>query len=326
MRSSVIMQKELLPLMIPAYSPVQSAQCAYRKSPSIEVDETPPQVPPKSPRTESRASPRPKQIAHSASSSTSTLHSMSSSATSVSSVSGKASPQNPHHPYRAGSPVPQRSGPIHGEGQSPGLSVRSLDRFGRYTPPCSPLGRPRPVGTSMRQDRAGSRTPPLVRSSSSDPETLTESEQYSTLGWTANPNRMGSSGRERKREEAVKEEIVVGQVTSGKLIWHQRGASEASILDPYRSTTRGDSFLVRKLSKAALRGPSLSEDRSWLPTGFPVKQVSGKLLDSDLKLLKEQADERIKGFEVLSVQDVSNLSKVSSCSGGSETSMTGPRS
>lgn len=323
------MQKELMPLIIPSGSSGRSALCAYRASPPNRLDGMPPQVPPKSPRTESRASPRPKQVAHSASSSTSTIHSVNSSATSVSSMSGKASPQLSHHVYRTASPAYQRDGLNKGEGQSSGVPRKNPDRSGAHTP----LGEPSLLAqphishiVGAYQDRIGRQTPPLVESSSVHREISNNPEKTGPLGLRTNPDQSGSSSRERKPEDRVKEIVRVGHVACAKPLWHHRGASEASVLNRGRPMTRGDTPLVQKLNKTALRGPPLREAKSALPTGFRVNEVSSKFLDSDLKVLKQQADERITTFEVLSIKDVSNLSKVISCSGNLRTLLNQIRS
>ena len=121
-----------------------------------------------------------------------------------------------------------------------------------------------------------------------------------------------------KREEPIKEtKIILGQVASGKPLWHQRGNSEASALNRVRSTTKTDIPVVQKLNRTALKGPKLSEEKTVLPTGFKVQGISGKLRDSELKELKKQADEQVMNFEVLSMKDVSDLSKVGWQLGGS---------
>ena len=126
-----------------------------------------------------------------------------------------------------------------------------------------------------------------------------------------------------KREEPIKEnKITLSHVASGKPLWHQRGNSEASALNRVRSTTKADIPAVQQFNRKALKGPTLSEEKTVLPTGFRLKEVSGKLRDSDLKELKKQADEQVMTFEVLSVKDVSNLSKVSGRSGGSCAKLT----
>lgn len=90
--------------------------------------------------------------------------------------------------------------------------------------------------------------------------------------------------------------------------WHQRVNSEASVIDRGRPLGRGDTSLMQKLSKPILRTPSLDEVE--IPTGFRAKEASSIVPRDELKLLKRQADEKVENFEVLSIKDVSNLSKV----------------
>lgn len=199
-----------------------------------------------------------------------------------------------------------------------GASLKYQDRFGKRTPPRAES--PHTItGTFVYQDGTGRQTPPLVRSLSSDPELVRSNEHRVTLASRPNLDRAGSSWMDLKREEPVKENIItLGQVASGKPLWHQRGNSEASALNRVRSTTKADIAAVQKVNRTALKGPTLSEEKTVLPTGFKLKGISGKLRDSDLEELKKQADEQVMTFEVLSVKDVSNLSKVSWPLGDSE--------
>ena len=309
-----MMQKELMPLIIPSVSPARNAVRECRTAIPDREDEKPPEVPPKSPRTESRASPRPKQAAHSASSSTSTLHSLSSCATSVSSVSGKSSPQPFHKLHRAESPVPLRSALHNGDGQNSGLSPENPDRPGRSTPPRaeSPLVSPnssQTTGASVQEDSIGWHTPVVVQRSTRDQEVVATRNHNPAIALKGHRDRVGSPWTQ-KREELVNENVSLGNVVTGKPLWHQRAGSEASVLNRGRTVTREATPVARKLNRAALKGPSLSEEKTSLPAGFKITELSGKMLDSDLKGLKEQAAEQVKNFEVLSIQDVSNLSKV----------------
>ncbi|KAL9030718.1 MAG: hypothetical protein Q9196_001190 [Gyalolechia fulgens] len=94
-RSPLLTAKALAPLIIPPISPKDQKPVQFMSSESSERRlALPPRVPPKSPRTESKASPRPENNQHSAHSrSVSTSHSATSSATSLSNLSGRASPR-----------------------------------------------------------------------------------------------------------------------------------------------------------------------------------------------------------------------------------------
>ncbi|KAL8841647.1 MAG: hypothetical protein Q9170_000861 [Blastenia crenularia] len=109
-RASVLMARELAPLIIPMVSPKDQ-----RPDHSVLLDHgrggvaLPPRVPPKSPRTESRASPRAGRAQHSSHSSISTSHSAASSASSLSNPSGRASPRLLSGPRRTDSHVSRAS-------------------------------------------------------------------------------------------------------------------------------------------------------------------------------------------------------------------------
>ncbi|KAL8639345.1 MAG: hypothetical protein Q9228_003610 [Teloschistes exilis] len=104
-RSSSLMARELTPLIIP--SPSSKAEKHHEAEILCfrnEVLALPPRVPPKSPRTESRASPRTGGPQHSAHSSVSTECSIASSSNSATNIFGRASPQPFNGQGRTGSP------------------------------------------------------------------------------------------------------------------------------------------------------------------------------------------------------------------------------
>ena len=97
--------------------------------------------------------------------------------------------------------------------------------------------------------------------------------------------------------------------------YHQRGASEAS------AATRGR--LIRKEglasashSKTTVRSPSCVRRYHDLPTGFKALEAPRQVADSELRSLRQQADEQVTNFEVLQARDVTLLSKVSPSSPG----------
>ena len=120
--SSMMLLKELKPLSIPSKNSSQVQKISSRQATPIEPeDHLPPEVPPKSPRTESRASPRVQLIAHSASSSVSTLHSNAS--TSQLTVSSMSSTQTDCRPetYKSPSQTPLT--------KSPGTPFSKFNRY-----------------------------------------------------------------------------------------------------------------------------------------------------------------------------------------------------
>ena len=72
---------------------------------------------------------------------------------------------------------------------------------------------------------------------------------------------------------------------------------------------RGETTLLQTLGKPAFWGPPLGEEAE-LPTGFRVRAIAGQMSDSQMKTLKQEADDRLDAFEVLSLRHVSDLSKV----------------
>jgi len=80
---------ELTPLVIPPSTHLQEIIDIRTTFNPENVDDAPPQVPPKSPRTESRASPRSRKLPHSASSSTSTTNSVTSPSSALARAAGR---------------------------------------------------------------------------------------------------------------------------------------------------------------------------------------------------------------------------------------------
>lgn len=60
-----------------------------------------------------------------------------------------------------------------------------------------------------------------------------------------------------------------------------------------------------------LRSLFYKEEDVEIPTGFNAREASDNVSKAELKILKQQADMRVENFEVLSLKDESDLSKVS---------------
>ena len=86
-------------------------------------------------------------------------------------------------------------------------------------------------------------------------------------------------------------------------------ASESSVIDRGRPTKRGDTSLLMSLARPLLKIPLSGEETDELPTGLKIQEASNRLPQADLKILVEQAEEHAATFAVLSVKDVSSLSK-----------------
>lgn len=101
-------------------------------------------------------------------------------------------------------------------------------------------------------------------------------------------------------DEAPESKEEEGVVDS--LQWHaQRRILEPSVIDNGRPIQRGDTSLMRS---------SLSSKETAIPTRTKVREASDNLPSTDLTILRQLANERVEGFEVLSMEDLSNLSKV----------------
>lgn len=265
---------------------------AYTLNPSGEQDDKPPQVPPKSPRTgcgaspkvppksprtEKRAFPRPRRKPlHSATSSVSTACSTSSAEASVSSKSSMCVP-------------------ISVEGLISNAASNSIKKIsaepltclyngGRGTPARKVTPRSQPCNPrSDEQDRSN--------------ETLALAES----SWYRESLVSTDEAPESKEEEGVVDSLQ----------WHaQRSILEPSVIDNGRPIQRGDTSLMHNLSKLMIRRSSLTSKETVIPTGTKVREASDNLPSTDLSILRQLANERVEGFEVLSMEDLSNLSKV----------------
>lgn len=67
----------------------------------------------------------------------------------------------------------------------------------------------------------------------------------------------------------------------------------------------------RRHSNSAVRSPSSSRKYLDLPTGFKAAEAPRQIADTELRSLRQQADEQVTNFEVLQAKDVAILSKVS---------------
>ena len=255
-RSSSLMARDLRPLVIPACASGSSDPHWPDPRNSVAI---PPRVPPKSPRTESRASPRVVRHQHSPHSSTSTECSVASSVTSPSNVVGRASPQSTHAQRRTRSPL--------------------------------------------------SRSSPMSALKNLSPDSL-----WSKIF------RLESPARQRKATDNAEKRIPqcheVPPTPKATLSPHQRGESEASVLTRGR-LMRKDSLLPGLHSKfsarsPSARSPSTSTRNMDLPHGFKAADAPRQVAETEIRSLRQQADEQVGTFEVLQAKDVAMLSSVRS--------------
>lgn len=279
--SSMILQKDLACLVISSSTRPEQPIQACREKRSDEHDDKPPQVPPKSPRTKSRASPRPRRLPHSATSSTSTIYSNTSAGTSTSSLVGRTSPKP--------KPTPRVESPF---SQNGGLDdIKEQDSVG---PRASPRRR---------------HTPSHVESPRSQPCDQIKEEQDAPIvpGTDLKTGRI--SGLE-KRIEPAEERMTIEHGLGISKMCYQRENSESSVIDRARPMRRGDTSLMHSFSKPMLRSTFYKGEDREIPTGFNASEASNNVTEADLRILKQQADERVENFEMLSLKDESDLSKV----------------
>lgn len=311
--ASTTSQKDHTPLFITAKAEPSNSMCS---SVCDTADDKPPKVPPKSPRTESRASPRVKQLPHSASSSTSTTHSACSSATSVSSSVGKFSPKPRMNSYTSETPQNQLGILEKPEVKPSGNPFRSPEKLERRTPPraespVNPQSGPYKSGPWAGLDQIGRKSPPRVNSPSIQNHESNNAEPSSQLTGPASTDTYLSSGVTNNRERPIDDMGSMQPVDGSKRHAHQRDVSEASLIDRGRPTKRGDTTLIGALAKPKLMNLKLTEDSIELPSGVIAREAFKIMPNSDLELLKQEAEMKADSFEVLSTKDVSNLSKAS---------------
>lgn len=278
----MILPKDLARLVIPSSQPSERTIQACRDMPSDEQDDKPPQVPPKSPRTKSRASPRPRKLLHSATSSTSTIYSNTSAATSASSLIGRTSPKSKPTPPRVESPFRQN---------------RGLNDINEQE------------SAESRSSREYSHASPYVRSPPVQPCEQGKEEQGTLIIPSADLKSGRTSGHEN-RIDPPEEKNTIEHGLGLNNLGYQRETSEGFVIDRARPMRRGDTSLMHSLSKPMLRSTFCNGDDVEIPTGFNAREASNNVSKADLKILKKQADERVENFEVLSLKDESDLSKV----------------
>lgn len=304
---------------IPTKAEITIAVATQRSEAEDNMDEKPPKVPPKSPRTESRASPRMKQLPHSANSSTSTIHSTCSSATSANGPFGKSSRKTRQNSHDADIPQDQPEVSNTAEGKPPRNQSKRIEQLDRQTPPRveSPQSNfykfePKvEVGPWAGLDQIGRKSSPRNESSSFQDDESNAGGENSCLRSPKSTNADGSACTPHLQEQPVGKLNSVQRSNSGKRVWHQKDVSGASLIDRGRPMKRGDTSLMGTLGRQNLVNLKLTEDSLELPTGFVAKEASKFMLNSDLELLKQEAESEVESFEVLSAKDVSNLSKAS---------------
>lgn len=281
-RSSMILQKDFAPLVIPSGNQPEQTGQAWRDKASDEQDDKPPQVPPKSPRTKSRASPRPRKLPHSATSSTSTVYSNTSAATSTSSLVGRTSPKPKLTPPRAESLSGQNG------------SVNNIKEHD---------------SAESRPNHNRKNTPLHVESPRNQPCDQNNEERYILTVDNAGRS-IGEMSCHEKRIRPAEEKNTIEHELGLNKMCDERETSEVSVIDRARPMRRGDTSLMHSLSKPMVQSSIYKGEDVEIPTGFNAREASHNVPQAHLKILRQQADERVENFKVLSMKDESDLSKV----------------
>ena len=241
------LREELKPLVIPLSTQLAETIEIWATSRSGQLDDVPPQVPPKSPRTESRASPRSRKLPHAASSSTSTTYSVVPPSSAVDTRPGRL--------YMA--PESNSS-----------LSLLQTPSADKVPAPSTPSAQKAPEKSLQSQPK--NKYPLPVRSTSN-----------------------------KGPPPTVKAPLR-----------HQSGMSEPSVINRGRPMKRGDTSLIRSLSKPMLRSPTLGKGYPDIPSGFKATEAPCRVPDAESRYLKKQADEQVEEFKVLPIKQVLKLTKV----------------
>ena len=173
------------------------------------------------------------------------------------------------------------------------------------------------TSVSLNEDRASPKpwTAPLRADS-----LLTHHRNYSAFDLRSPPMPWsmkewnGSASQRRRAESPVVDDIVpklITTPTTDSQSGHQRVNSEQSVLHRGRPMKRGDMSLQRTLSKAKKKDSTSVGPSKKLPVGVEAANAANAISDEELWMLKKQANEQVKHFEILHHSDVSTLSQVS---------------
>ena len=276
-KPTMLMPKELKPLIIPRVAESKAIIETLRPDTFNDLSMIPPEVPPKSPRTENRASPRMRKTPHSANSSVSTIQSTASSA-SGHSVKENWSPR----PLQASS-----------RNASPSSHLKGLEIVCR-TPP------------SARSETSPSRLRDYDRATSKTPGTL-----WTHVGRSQSPSPPSAPISRKPSRSSTRFEFESQVATSDPASYHQRERSEALLPDEAQRTSlkRGDTTSIHGLIRTIANGPTQYRNNFDMPSGFRAIDATSRVPEAEAKALKSQADRHVQTFEVLQVKDVSMLSQ-----------------
>ena len=276
-KPTMLMPKELKPLIIPRVAGSKAIIETLRPDTFNDLSTIPPEVPPKSPRTESRASPRMKKTPHSANSSVSTIHSAASTA-SGHGVKDNWSPR----PLQASS-----------RNASPSSHLRGLEIVCK-TPPSA---RSEISPSRLRDyDRAASRTP---------------ATSWTNVGRSQSPSPPSTPASRKPSRSPTRFKFETEVATLDPSSYRQRGQSEPLFPNEAQRTSlrRGDTTSIHGLIRTIANGTMQYKNNFDMPIGFKASDATSRVPEAEAKALKSQADRHVERFEVLQVKDVSMLSQ-----------------
>ena len=276
-KPTMLMPKELKPLIIPRVAESKAVIETLRPDKLNDLNTIPPEVPPKSPRTESRASPRMRKTPHSASSSVSTIQSAASSA-SGHSVKDTWSPR----PLQASS-----------RNASPSSHLRGMEIVCRSPP-------------TARSEISPSRLRDYDRATSKSPAT-----PWTHVGRSQSPSLPSTPASRKPSRSPTRCEFESEVAVSNPVSYHLRERSEPLFSDAAQRSPprRGDTISIHGLIRTIANSPTQNKHNFDMPSGFKAVDATSRVPEAEAKALKSQADHHVQRFEVLQAKDVSMLSQ-----------------
>lgn len=302
-----MVSKELKPLIIPSTYDGKPKSTVHQLIDPGDAGDLPPKVPPKSPRTESRVSPRANnRTPRSAKSSVSTVH----SATSIKSNSSFSPWNDNHSPQRLRTPL---------QNQSPPGNLKGLENVvGRTEPLASrnniSSGQPKLV------ENLAFRTPTYSRDNS--PTTKLRSRKHldkaapPTIRSNTSPVIPSGPFEPQSSPSPTKDKMLIGAPEAARPLRtgskHHRGKSEPTNIDATHkrpSLGRADITSIYGLLQNMVKSPTHQDGHMHLPSGFKAVDATAYVPPAEAQALKQQAGEQIEKFEVLQGKDVAILSQ-----------------
>ncbi|KAL8670359.1 MAG: hypothetical protein Q9168_005101 [Polycauliona sp. 1 TL-2023] len=159
---------------------------------------------------------------------------------------------------------------------------------------------PRLASDARRMESPLGRAHPMSAVDKSSPDSL-----WSKLFRLESPSRLK---RVEMLETSNSQISEICPTPSSTTSTHQRWLSDASAVSRGRLASK-ETLSYKRYSRPVVRSPSANKRGRGLPTGFKATDVPRQVADTELRGLRQQADEQVSHFEVLQAKDVSMLSK-----------------